>query len=112
MDRLTEALILKTGGSKRHRIICYEELQRLNGITLALLAFERLLEDYPRYSSRLVFVLRCTPSSSRSKDCEQALTEAQELVSRIKKNYGQAVVDFEIRKKFDVAERCALFLSE
>jgi trehalose 6-phosphate synthase/phosphatase len=99
----------KMDGKRRILIVCYEELQRLNGITLALLAFERLLEEYPRYRRRLKFVLRCTPTSSRSKDCSQALTEAQELVSRIQKNHGHEVVDFEIKTKFSVVERCALW---
>jgi trehalose 6-phosphate synthase/phosphatase len=106
---LEAQLKTKMDGKRRILIVCYEELQRLNGITLALLAFERLLEEYPRYRRRLKFVLRCTPTSSRSKDCAQALTEAQELVSRIQKNHGRAVVDFEMKTKFSIVERCSLW---
>ena len=111
VKRILNGMNAKLGFQRRIIFVCYEELQRLNGITLALLAFERLLGEHPRYCRRLRFLLRCMPSSSRSADCEQALMEAKELVARIQKNHGLEVIDFEIKPKYSVLERCALWLA-
>ena len=96
---------------RRLWIVCYESLQRQNGITLALLAFEHLLKEYPKYRRLVRFVLRGVPSTTRQADCSQTLSEVHELVSRIIKKYGQNVIDFEIKSHFSMSERCALWQS-
>ena len=90
-------------------IVCYEQLQRQNGITLALLAFEHLLKEYPKYRKLTRFVLRCTPVSTRQADCDQTLSEVEELISRISKKFGGDVIDFEIKSHFSMSERSALW---
>jgi len=96
---------------QRLRIVCYESLQRQNGITLALLAFEHLLKDYPKYRRLVRFVLRCVPTSTRQADCSQTLSEVRELMLRITGKFGKDVIDFEIKSHFSMSERCALWQS-
>ena len=57
-----------SSSKRRMWIVCYEQLQRQNGITLALLAFEHLLKEYPKYRKQVRFVLRCTPVNTRLRD--------------------------------------------
>ena len=98
-----------SSSKRRLWIVCYEQLQRQNGITLALLAFEHLLKEYPKFRKLARFVLRCTPVSTRQADCDQTLSEVQELLSRISTKFGEDVIDFQMKSHFSMSERSALW---
>jgi len=69
--------------------------QRLQGVALKLLAFERLLKDYPAWQSRVVMVQRVLLPGSRKDDEIQTVRELRYLVKRIQETFGQAVVDYQ-----------------
>ncbi|CAN0469977.1 unnamed protein product, partial [Hapterophycus canaliculatus] len=57
--------------------------QKLSGVTLKLLAFERLLTEYPSHRDEVVLVQRCLRPSSRVEDEEHTSEEIRQLVARI-----------------------------
>ena len=69
--------------------------QRLSGISLKLLAFERLLQDYPLWQSRVVMILRLLLPGSRLKDEEVTTQEVRVLVKRIQDKFGPEVIDYQ-----------------
>lgn len=69
--------------------------QRLQGVSLKLLAFERLLKDYPTWQAKVVMVQRVLVPGSRKEDEEQSVNEIRFLVKRIKETFGDAVMDYE-----------------
>lgn len=76
-------------------IICSLDIgQRLNGTSLKLLAFERLLQDYPAWQSKVVMVLRILVPGSRKRDEVVTTHELRSIVQRIKEKYGPAVIDY------------------
>ncbi|CAN0428470.1 unnamed protein product, partial [Discosporangium mesarthrocarpum] len=59
-------------------------LQKLSGVTLKLLAFERLLAEYPNWRDKVVLVQRCLRPQSRVDDEIHTAAEVAELITRIK----------------------------
>jgi len=69
--------------------------QRLSGTSLKLLAYERLLQDYPSWQNRVVLVERLLIPGSRQADEELCLGEIRGLVKRICDKFGAPVMDYE-----------------
>ena len=85
-----------------------DSCQRLSGIALKLLAFERLLEENPVYRQQVVLVQRCELRYALSAD---ALHTSQELRSRvvlINAKYGP-VIDYEEALSYSPGYRVGLF---
>lgn len=80
-----------------HRIILggIDIAQRLSGTSLKLLAFERLLHDYPTWQTRVVMVQRVLLQGSRKVDEARTTTELRHLVQRIQSKFGSAVIDYQ-----------------
>ncbi|CAJ1970213.1 unnamed protein product [Cylindrotheca closterium] len=76
-------------------IICGVEVaQRLSGTSLKLLAYERLLQDYPSWRSRVVMVQRILIPGGRKKDEQITLQEVRAIVHRIQDKFGLDVIDY------------------
>ena len=69
--------------------------QRLQGVALKFLAFERLLHGYPAWKSRVVMVQRLLLPGSRKEDENQTVRELRFLVKRIQETFGAAVMDYQ-----------------
>ena len=69
--------------------------QRLSGTTLKLLAYERLLKDYPHWQNKVVLVQRLLLPGSRKNDEEVTVREVRALVKRIQDKFGPAVIDYQ-----------------
>lgn len=69
--------------------------QRLSGVALKLLAFERLLSDYPIYKQKLVMIQKCLIPGSRKADEASTLAEIRALVKRIAYKFGPNVIAYE-----------------
>eukprot|EP00548_Thalassiothrix_antarctica_P008912 CAMPEP_0194133568 /NCGR_PEP_ID=MMETSP0152-20130528/3683_1 /TAXON_ID=1049557 /ORGANISM="Thalassiothrix antarctica, Strain L6-D1" /LENGTH=1134 /DNA_ID=CAMNT_0038828897 /DNA_START=38 /DNA_END=3443 /DNA_ORIENTATION=+ len=69
--------------------------QRLQGVSFKLLAFERLLRDYPVWQNKVVMVQRILLPGTRKGDEGQTVGELRFLVKRIKDTFGEAVMDYE-----------------
>jgi len=63
--------------------------QRLSGVSLKLLAFERLLTDYPVWQPKVVLLQRCLIPGNRRVDEADTLREVRALVQRIKARFGE-----------------------
>lgn len=68
--------------------------QRLSGASLKLLAYERLLQDYPTWQSKVVMVERLILPGSREMDEAVTSREVRSLVKRIVDKFGPSVIDF------------------
>lgn len=93
-------------------IICAVDVcQKLSGISLKLLAFERLLAEYPVWRDKVVLVQRCLRPGSRTLDEAHTSAEVAQLAQRIKVTYGDAVLDLlEVGgNNLDLPSRLALF---
>ncbi|OEU17281.1 Glyco_transf_20-domain-containing protein [Fragilariopsis cylindrus CCMP1102] len=76
-------------------IICGVDIgQRLSGSSLKLLAYERLLQDYPSWQAKVVMVLRILLPGSRKRDEQITVRELRQIVLRIQEKYGSAVIDY------------------
>jgi len=88
------SLIRKIHGDRS--IICGVDIgQRLSGSSLKLLAYERLLQDYPTWQQKVVMVLRILLPGSRKRDEQITIRELRQIVFRIQEKYGKAVIDYE-----------------
>lgn len=77
------------------QIICGVDIgQRLSGTSLKLLAYERLLKDYPIWQQKVVMVQRVLIPGSRKTDEQLTLRELRALVQRIQDKFGPAVIDY------------------
>ncbi|CAM9322431.1 unnamed protein product [Pylaiella littoralis] len=85
--------------------------QKLSGVTLKLLAFERLLTEYPHHRDDVVLVQRCLRPSSRVEDEEHTSAEIKQLVARIQQQFGEDVIDYTevIGTSLSAHDRLALF---
>lgn len=78
------------------QIICGVDIgQRLSGTSLKLLAFERLLRDYPSWQQKVVMVERVLVPGSRKTDEQLTLRELRALVQRIQEKFGPEVIDYQ-----------------
>jgi len=76
-------------------IICGVEIgQRLNGSSLKLLAYERLLQDYPSWQPKVVMVLRILLPGSRKRDEQITIRELRQIIQRIQDKFGTEVIDY------------------
>lgn len=84
---------------KKHgdrQIICGVDIgQRLSGTSLKLLAYERLLSDYPVWQQKVVMVQRVLVPGSRKTDEQLTLRELRALVQRIQEKFGPDVIDYQ-----------------
>lgn len=69
--------------------------QRLSGISLKFLAFERLLQDYPMWQNKVVMVQRVLLPNSRLSDEANTVRELRFLVKRITDTFGPSVMDYQ-----------------
>jgi trehalose 6-phosphate synthase/phosphatase len=85
--------------------------QRLSGTSLKLLAFERLLQDYPSWKKHVVMVQRMLVPGSRKRDEDLTLREIRYLVKRIREKFGTEVIDYEeiIGSSMPMDQRLALW---
>jgi len=93
-------------------IICGVEIgQRLSGSSLKLLAYERLLQDYPSWQPKVVMVLRILLPGSRKRDEQITIRELRQIVQRIQDKFGTAVIDYKeiIGSTLPLDQRLALW---
>lgn len=77
------------------QIICGIDIaQGLSGVSLKMLAYERLLSDYPNWVGSVVLVQRNLIPSSRKSDEVDTLNHVRKLVRRIAANFGPDVIDY------------------
>ncbi len=92
---LERATVLRSHHSTRKIIAGIDVAQRLSGIALKLLAFERLLKDYPVWQQNVVLIQKCLIPRSRHEDEARTLQEVRYLVKRIKDKFGPHVIEYE-----------------
>ncbi len=86
--------------------------QRLSGIALKLLAFERLLTEYECYRDKVVMVQRSLLSGSRAEDEEATSAEVRELVARVNSKFGPVIDYEELRaSQLPIHDRMALWIA-
>ncbi|CAB9521106.1 trehalose-phosphate synthase [Seminavis robusta] len=93
-------------------LICGVDIgQQLSGISLKLLAFERLLQDYPNWQSRVVMVQRVLLPNSRKADEAFTVRELHAVVKRIQDKFGQSVIDYQecSGSSYPMGQRLALW---
>eukprot|EP00574_Skeletonema_japonicum_P002749 CAMPEP_0201713144 /NCGR_PEP_ID=MMETSP0593-20130828/54_1 /ASSEMBLY_ACC=CAM_ASM_000672 /TAXON_ID=267983 /ORGANISM="Skeletonema japonicum, Strain CCMP2506" /LENGTH=1314 /DNA_ID=CAMNT_0048202233 /DNA_START=31 /DNA_END=3975 /DNA_ORIENTATION=- len=90
-----ESAMLKKKHEGRSIIAAIDVAQRLSGVSLKLLAFERLLTDYPVWQSKIVLLQRCLIPATRRVDEADTLREVRLLVQRIQARFGHNVIDYE-----------------
>jgi len=89
------ATVLRHNHTSRHIIAGIDIAQKLSGISLKLLAFERLLTDYPIWQEKIVMIQKCLIPGSRHEDEAGTMQEVRYLVKRIKQKFGPHVIDCE-----------------
>jgi trehalose 6-phosphate synthase/phosphatase len=85
-----------------------DSCQRLSGVALKLLAFERLLEENPVYRQKVVLVQRCTIAQALVSDIKKTSSELRERVAKIKATHGD-VIDYEEVRTFPLSSRIGLY---
>jgi len=90
-----EAEKLQKKHSGRTIISGIDVAQRLSGVSYKLLAFERLLTDYPVWQSKVVLLQRCLIPGVRRMDEADTIHEVRFLVQRIRKSFGPEVIDYD-----------------
>ena len=106
-----EALQRKHSG--RSIISGIDVAQRLSGVSYKLLAFERLLTDYPVWQSKVVLLQRCLIPGARRIDEADTINEVRLLVQRIRKSFGPEVIDYEeqVGSVYPIDQRLAIWIS-
>lgn len=91
----------------------FDSCQRLSGVALKLLAFEKLLTDNPVYRKKVVLVQRCELRGALKQDIARTSRELKQRVQEINKTFaadsGGPVVDYEEREWFPPAYRVGVF---
>eukprot|EP00939_MAST-03C_sp_MAST-3C-sp1_P000526 g526.t1 len=105
-----EAILRKRHAGKTI-VVGLDQCQRLQGIALKLLAFEKFLgESSQSLRDKIVLVQRSRiPSHQRKKDTEKTRKEVHELIERIRKKFGRSVIDYEEKSIFSLNERLGFF---
>lgn len=87
--------------------------QRLSGICLKLLAFERLLTDYPVWQEQVVLVQKCLIPGSRHADEANTIREVRYLVRRITEKFSSLVINYEevMGSSLPIDQRLALWIA-
>eukprot|EP01138_Halocafeteria_seosinensis_P014351 gb/GECG01014652.1/.p1 GENE.gb/GECG01014652.1/~~gb/GECG01014652.1/.p1 ORF type:complete len:1488 (+),score=191.88 gb/GECG01014652.1/:1-4464(+) len=86
----------------------FDTCERLSGIALKLLAFERLMEQNSRLREHVVLVQRCEIRDSQPSDYARTSKELKNLVSRICNAFGP-VVDYAEAISYPPTYRIGLF---
>jgi len=102
------ARALRTKYPNRVIIGGFDVCQRLSGIALKLLAYERLMEENPRYHDRVVLVQRCEMRDAPDQDTAKTSAEIKQLVARIRSRFG-AVIDYAEAVAYPPTYRIGLF---
>lgn len=89
------ARTLRAKHEGRTIIVGLDVAQYLSGIGLKLIAYEKLLHDAPSQRERVVLVQRCLITGARQLDEARTIREIRAIVRRIKKQYGDGVLDYE-----------------
>jgi trehalose 6-phosphate synthase/phosphatase len=86
--------------------------QRLSGASLKLLAYERLLQDYPVWQNRVVMVQIMLLPGSRKSDENATIRELRSLVKRIQVKFGSEVIDYQelIGSSIPMDQRLSLWM--
>ncbi|CAM9655242.1 unnamed protein product, partial [Choristocarpus tenellus] len=93
VQRLTKQLKDK---HKNKTIMCgIDVCQKLSGVTLKLLAYERFLAEYDSWRDEVVMVQICLRPKSRVDDEQHTSSEIAQVINRIKGAYGEGVLDYE-----------------
>jgi trehalose 6-phosphate synthase/phosphatase len=102
---------LKEKHGKRMIIAALDIGQRLSGISLKFLAFERLLQDYPGWQNKVVMVQRVLLPNSRRADEANTVRELRFLVKRITDTFGPNVMDYQemVGSSMPMDQRLALW---
>ncbi|CAM9367247.1 unnamed protein product [Chrysoparadoxa australica] len=87
--------------------------QKLSGVALKLMAYERLLMEYPSRRNQVVLVQYCLKPANRLDDEAQTSLEIDQLVKRISETYGEEVIDYQEEKAgfLNMDKRMSLYLS-
>jgi trehalose-phosphatase len=85
-----------------------DSCQRLSGVALKLLAFERLLDEFPIYRDKVVLVQRCEMRDALVADMQKTSQEIRERVDKIRSAYGN-VIDYEESASYSPTYRVGLF---
>jgi len=105
--------VIKEKYPHRQVIAGVDTAQRLSGISLKLLAYERLLTDYHTWQHRVVMIQKCLIPGTRRVDEMSTLRELRFLVKRIKEKFGPHVIDYEEIpiSEYKIEQRLALWLT-
>jgi len=108
-----EADCLKAKYSGRSIVGGVDIAQGLSGVSLKLLAFERLLADYPNWREKVAMMQVCLVPSSRKNDEADTLSHVRYLVKRIQNSFGSDVIGYEevIGSSLPIERRLALWLA-
>ncbi|KAL3826455.1 hypothetical protein ACHAXA_011264 [Cyclostephanos tholiformis] len=108
-----EAEALRQKHSGRSIVSGIAVAQRLSGVNYTLMAFERLLTDYPVWQSKVVLLQRCLVPGTRRVDEEDTLREVRWLVQRIRNRFGTEVIDYEeqVGSALPIDRRLAIWMS-
>jgi len=111
------AAALKASHPDKRLIAGLDTCQRLSGVALKMLGFERLLDEYPTWANQLVLYQTCFRPNNRPEDEEVTSKEIAELVKRINDKHGSdefgpVVVYNEVQgSSLPPAERLATWLA-
>ena len=86
--------------------------QRLQGIPNKLLAFERLLDEFPEHRGRAVMVERVMIPSVRVDDVASTRDEVTRLIARIRAKHGDECIDYAESSALPRASTSPLGLSQ
>ena len=108
-----ESAFLQKKHEGRSIIAAIDVAQRLSGVSLKLLAFERLLTDYPVWQSKIVLLQRCLIPATRRVDEADTLREVRSLVQRIQTRFGNDVIDYDeqVGSVLPIDQRLAIWTS-
>ncbi len=110
MTRKT-AMSIKNAHPNRRTLCGIEICQKLSGISLKLLAFEKFLSENPCWTDKVVLIQYCLFPSTRDEDEKLTSIEIGQIASRITKTYGDEVLDLKqmAGNEIDMPTRLALF---
>jgi hypothetical protein len=109
-----QAGLRKAAYGRRKVIVGMDRCSRLSGVTLKLLAYEKLLSECPQLVGKVVLVQRCIVShagAGADLDSVRSSKENKYLVQRIALRFGASVIDYaESGHALDKAEQLKLWL--
>lgn len=113
-----EGLSIKLPAKEKPEVVfgSLDELQRLKGVPLKLLAFERFLSTTPKWQNgKARFILWAIKQTggARQHDNERSAREVRRLVQRINEAYGPVVLytEFDSKRPPTLDQRVALWLA-